>query len=40
MRHYGYAADVYSLGCTVYQLAELRMPFPTENKALDVANRI
>eukprot|EP00928_Gymnodinium_smaydae_P090710 TRINITY_DN7446_c0_g1_i1.p1 TRINITY_DN7446_c0_g1~~TRINITY_DN7446_c0_g1_i1.p1 ORF type:complete len:929 (-),score=132.98 TRINITY_DN7446_c0_g1_i1:408-3194(-) len=31
-RHYGPAADVYSLGCTVYQLAELKMPFVADNR--------
>ncbi|CAE8597746.1 unnamed protein product [Polarella glacialis] len=33
-RLYDYAADVYSLGCTVYELAELRMPFVAENGVL------
>eukprot|EP00927_Polykrikos_kofoidii_P061149 TRINITY_DN5601_c0_g1_i1.p1 TRINITY_DN5601_c0_g1~~TRINITY_DN5601_c0_g1_i1.p1 ORF type:complete len:836 (-),score=105.48 TRINITY_DN5601_c0_g1_i1:71-2509(-) len=33
-RCYSYAADVFSFGCTVYELAELRMPFAAENRVL------
>eukprot|EP00929_Paragymnodinium_shiwhaense_P087004 TRINITY_DN47338_c0_g1_i1.p1 TRINITY_DN47338_c0_g1~~TRINITY_DN47338_c0_g1_i1.p1 ORF type:complete len:698 (-),score=109.66 TRINITY_DN47338_c0_g1_i1:112-2205(-) len=33
-KHYSYAADIYSLGCTCFELAELRMPFCAINKLL------
>lgn len=33
-RTYSFAADIYSLGCTIYELAELRMPFVAHNRGL------
>lgn len=33
-RPYGRPADLYSMGCTAFELAELRMPFVAENRAI------